>query len=415
MSSPPGDEPAAPPARRWLRVLVPFCAGYYLSYLLRTVNAVISPTLTQELGLDAADLGLLTSTYFFAFALPQLPVGIALDRYGPRRVEATLLLVAAAGALLFAFGHTLVQLALARALIGLGVAACLMAGLKAFAQWYALERQAALTGLIMAAGAIGAVTASVPVEWALQRVGWRGIFMVTAAACGAVALWIFAAVPDRPATAQAARLRVQLQGLADILRARSFWTFAPQSMLFTGGFMALQSLWVVPWLMEVESMSRGSAAGMLLAVSLGMLLGQLGIAVLGVRLERAGVTPVRLMQVGLGLSLGVEGLLLAGAGDQALLWGAWGVLSAAGTQMYVALARHFPVSHYGRVTTAINLLAFIGAFGVQWGFGALVDALLPAAGGATAFRTAFGAVLALQLAAWLWMLRGTRSPQAPSS
>ncbi|MBI4755659.1 MAG: MFS transporter [Betaproteobacteria bacterium] len=396
-------------------MLVPFCAGYYLSYLLRTVNAVISPTLTQELGLDAADLGLLTSTYFFAFAMAQLPMGIALDRYGPRRVEVILLALAAVGAALFALGHTLVQLALARALIGLGVAACLMAGLKAFAQWYAQERQAALTGLIMAAGAIGAVTASVPVEWALERMGWRGIFLAAAAACAAVALWIFAAVPERPAALHTAGLRAQLRGLADVLRSRSFWTFAPQSALFTGGFMALQSLWVVPWLMEVESLSRGSAAGMLLAVSVGMLAGQLGIALLGLRLERAGVTPVRLMQVGLGLALAVEGLLLAGGGDQAVLWGVWGVASAAGTQMYVALARHFPVSHYGRVTTAINLMAFVGAFGVQWGFGALVDGLRGAFGGAAAFRAAFGTVLALQLGAWLWMLRGTCSRRAPSS
>ena len=84
------------------RVFLPFAAGYYLSYLMRTVNAVISPDLTRELGLGAADLGLLTSTYFFAFALAQIPVGIALDRYGPRRVEALLLLLTGLGAALFA-------------------------------------------------------------------------------------------------------------------------------------------------------------------------------------------------------------------------------------------------------------------------------------------------------------------------
>lgn len=82
------------PRAPWARLLLPFAAGYYLSYLLRTVNAVISPDLTRELGLSAADLGLLTGAYFFGFAAAQIPVGIALDRYGPRRVESALLVLA---------------------------------------------------------------------------------------------------------------------------------------------------------------------------------------------------------------------------------------------------------------------------------------------------------------------------------
>ena len=90
----------------WLRVFLPFAAGYYLSYLLRTVNAVIAPELTRELALSAADLGLLTSAYLLAFAAFQIPLGLLLDRHGPRRVEAGLLLVAAAGTLLFAFGRS---------------------------------------------------------------------------------------------------------------------------------------------------------------------------------------------------------------------------------------------------------------------------------------------------------------------
>ena len=96
----PGTPAAAPlsaPAR-WLRIFLPFAFGYYLSYLLRTVNAVISPVLTAELNLSAAHLGLLSSTYFLSFALAQLPLGIALDRYGPRRVEAALMLPAASSA-----------------------------------------------------------------------------------------------------------------------------------------------------------------------------------------------------------------------------------------------------------------------------------------------------------------------------
>jgi MFS family permease len=137
---------------RFTHVYFAFAAGYLLSYLYRTVNAIISPELVRDLSLNPSSLGLLTSAYFLAFAAMQLPVGILLDRYGPRRVEPVLLAVAAAGAGLFALAESLTGLALARAVIGAGVAACLMAPLKAIAAWYPADRQASYAGWIMVAG-----------------------------------------------------------------------------------------------------------------------------------------------------------------------------------------------------------------------------------------------------------------------
>jgi MFS family permease len=134
-----------------LRLFLPFAAGYFLSYLLRNVNAVIAPELVGELGVSAADLGLLTSAYLLAFGTFQLPLGVLLDRYGPRRVEVALLLIAAAGTAAFGLGTSLGELALARAAIGLGVSACLMAAFKAFAVWYPVERLPALNGAAMVA------------------------------------------------------------------------------------------------------------------------------------------------------------------------------------------------------------------------------------------------------------------------
>ncbi len=109
----------------FLRIYFAFAAGYFLSYLYRTVNAVISPDLVRDLSLNPSSLGLLTSAYFLAFAAMQLPVGILLDRYGPRRVEPVLLAVAAAGAAMFAVSDTIAGLTVARAVIGAGVCACL--------------------------------------------------------------------------------------------------------------------------------------------------------------------------------------------------------------------------------------------------------------------------------------------------
>ena len=161
--------------RLWIRLFLPFAAGYFLSYLFRTVNAVIGPVLARELALPDNALGLLTSTYFLAFGAAQLPLGILLDRYGPRRVEAGLLLLAASGAAVFALSDTLAGLATGRALIGLGVAACLMASFKAFSMWFPPERQASLTGWIMASGGLGALAASKPLELALGFASWREI------------------------------------------------------------------------------------------------------------------------------------------------------------------------------------------------------------------------------------------------
>ena len=159
------------------RVFVPFALGYFLSYLVRVVNAVIAPDLVVELGLTAADLGLLTSANFLAFAAAQLPLGILLDRFGPRRTEASLLLFAAAGAFLFATAKTLPGLIIGRALIGFGTSACLMAAFKAYIMWVPGKRIPLINGLQMTAGGLGAVTGTVPVEWALTVTDWRGLFI----------------------------------------------------------------------------------------------------------------------------------------------------------------------------------------------------------------------------------------------
>ena len=206
----------------WVRVFLPFALGYYLSYLLRTVNAVISPRLTDELGLSAASLGLLTSAYFLAFGAAQIPVGIALDRFGPRRVEAALLLLAALGSALFATADSLGALAGARALVGLGVSACLMAALKGFALWYPPERQSSMIGFIMAAGSLGALTASVPLEAVLPVLGWRGAFWIIAAVCLLAAVLVLRAYHDLDYDEIAAALDIERGTVKSRLsRARS--------------------------------------------------------------------------------------------------------------------------------------------------------------------------------------------------
>ena len=392
----------------WLRVLAPFAAGYYFSYFLRNVNAVIAPELTRELGVSAADLGLLTSAYLLAFGAVQLPLGLALDRYGARRVEAFLLLIAAAGCALFAAGHSLTELAIARALIGLGVSACLMASFKSFSQWFGTERQASLNAAIMAAGGLGALTASTPLAWAIPQFGWRAVFVVLAVAGVAAAAGIFS-TPEKPGNARPEPLRSQLAGLGEVLASRAFWRYAPQTMLIVGGFLALQGLWAIPWLMNFSGLPREAAAHHLLLMGSGMLIGFLGIAFGVAPLKARGVGPLRLLQTGMGIGLVATLLIVLGATPDEPLWFIFGMVFSVGNLAYALLQGHYSPALAGRVNTALNLMAFVGAFCIQWGFGAAVDAL-QAAGHAprAAYQITFGSLLALQVASWLWFIRARR-------
>lgn len=390
----------------WLRIFLPFAAGYYFSYFLRNVNAVIAPELTRELGVSAADLGLLTSAYLLAFGAVQLPLGLALDRYGARRVEAVLLLIAAAGCALFAAGSSLSELAFARALIGLGVSSCLMASFKAFSQWFGLERQASLNAAIMAAGGLGALTASTPLSWAIPQLGWRSVFVALAVAGVAAAAGIFS-TPDKPGQAHSEPLRSQLAGLGAVLASRAFWRYAPQSTLIIGGFLALQGLWAVPWLMNFAGLPREAAAHHLLLMSGGMLAGFLGIAFGVAPLARRGLKPLRLLQGGMGIGLLATLLIVLGVAPGEPLWFIFGLVFSVGNLAYALLQAHFSPALAGRVNTALNLMVFVGAFAIQWGFGAMVD-ILQGAGQTmrAAYQITFGGLLVLQTASWLWFLRG---------
>ena len=160
-----------PRCRLIVCVLLPFAAGYYLSYLFRTINALIASDLKAELNLSAADLGLLTSVYFLVFAAVQLPLGALLDRYGPRTIQSALLLLASAGALVFALADDLLGLLIGRALLSLGVALALMTGFKAIVLWFPPDRLALANGWLVMLGALGAVTATAPAEFVMLAIG----------------------------------------------------------------------------------------------------------------------------------------------------------------------------------------------------------------------------------------------------
>ncbi|MDX9862719.1 MAG: MFS transporter, partial [Rhodospirillales bacterium] len=244
-----------------LRVFVPFALGYFLSYVFRVVNAVIAPDLVADLHLDAGALGLLTSTYFLTFAAFQLPLGILLDRYGPRRTEALLLLVAAAGAFVFALAPNAGTLVVGRGLIGVGVSACLMAAFKSFVQWFPAGRLPLINGLQMAVGGIGALAATVPVEAALTVTDWRGVFWALGGLTIASAVLLFLVVPERDdGPTPHSTLRQQVGGVIEVMTSPIFWRVAPVTFTTQASFLAVQSLWTGPWLRDIAGFDRAGVA-----------------------------------------------------------------------------------------------------------------------------------------------------------
>ncbi len=405
--------PAPGSAALALRIFLPFAAGYFLSYLYRTINAVLSPYLTAELRLDATALGLLTSVYFLTFAAFQLPLGVLLDRFGPRRVEAALLLFAAAGAGLFAASSSSLELIIGRGLIGLGVSACLMASFKAFALWLPAERLPVANGWVLAAGGLGALTATAPVEAALQLIGWRGVFAALAASSVALALALLLVVPERGPQTAAGDLRSQLRGVADVFRSRLFWRIAPNSVLTQAFFLAVQSLWAGPWLRDVADLSKAAAADYLFWTAAAMVAGFLGMGQLVYRLARFGVRPITVATAGIGVFMLVQLALLFQVGPLLGLWVLFGFFGTSAVLTYAILSQAFPPELAGRVNTALNLLVFVLAFAGQWGMGAIINRW-PAAGGGyadTGYQLAFGLALVGQLLSWFWLLSGCRRPR----
>jgi predicted MFS family arabinose efflux permease len=405
-------EPAASPARNpFVDVLLPFAGGYFLSYLYRSVNAIIGTDLAREFQLSPADLGLLTSAYFLTFAAFQLPLGLLLDRFGPRRTDAALLLIAAVGAAVFASARQLPLLILGRALIGLGVSGCLMSGIKANVIWFPLSRLSAVNGWMFCAGGAGMIAATLPVQIALHHTGWRTLFLALAAATIIAALAIFRIVPERKAESGQPSFSHQLEGLRQVFVDRRFWRIAVAATLAQSTNMALQSLWSGPWLRDVAGLDPEAVAVDLLLMACATTIGFLFWGNFAERIAKHGVAPLTVFLVGMGMFLLFQ--LLATLGwkqSPLLLWMGFGFFGTAGSLAYAILPQAFPLALAGRVNTALNSLVFGWAFVVQWAVGAVLS-LWPVTvnGYATqGYRWAFGVFLLAQTLAWGWMVIRTR-------
>jgi MFS family permease len=419
-------------------VFLSFVFGYFLSYALRSVNATIAPLLAQDLGLSAAELGWLSSAYFLSFAGMQWFVGSWLDKHGARRTESALLAVAAIGAFVVAISATLWGLSIGRILIGAGVSACLMAPYAYFRRCFAPDKQAQLAMWMLIGGTSGALASTQPTLLLAEAIGWRNVFLIAAGLLALASFAVFKNVPDtdmghieaqKAATAQALAqssanekqhtstqdrpdhsdkivIHTKMNLLA-VLRHPNMMRVIPTTLTMSGGFIALQSLWVGPWMTNVLGMTPNETGIRLFYFNLALISAYVIMSLVSPKLIRAGYA------LGLQSKFGFFWMLASLIGillwrDQNAWW-LWVVMSAgipAIILMQTQTGMLFPRAVAGRVLTTFNLVMFTGAFLLQWGIGLAVDLFMFfGQSSAQSLWLSLLVLLCLQVVSVVWFLR----------
>jgi MFS family permease len=394
-------------------LVVAFLAAYLLSYFFRSTNAVLAGDLQRDAGLGPEQLGFMTSLFFLVFAAAQLPLGAALDRWGPRWVPAGLMLIAAAGSLVTAAADGFVGLAVGRAMIGLGMAGVLMGALKAFAAWFPPRRFATMSGVFVGLGSLGALGATTPLAALADGIGWRGVFVAAGVVTTAVAALLTVVVRAAPPLAEPgaqARSRpsdpASPVGFRTIYASREFWRLALMQFAMAAALYGHQGLWGGPFLVRGLDLEVGVAARLLLVLGLSATIGFL---VAGPAAGRFGRR--RAMGGGALVSLAaVIALALwppsASVTALAVAWAAFGL--GAGLQVlgYDGARSLFP-SAAGRAVTAINVFGIGGSALMQMGLGWVVAGASTALGAdpadppLAAYRAALWTTAAVLALAWL--------------
>ena len=389
-----------------VRIFLAFASGYFLSYALRAVNAALAPVLAHDLQLSAGELGWLSSAYFLAFAAMQIPVGIWLDRYGARRTESALLLVAATGAAIVGLGDSLLLNSLGRILIGAGVAPCLMASYAYFRRCFPAAQQPRLVMGMLLVGSAGALAATQPALAMSNWIGWRQIYFL------ATFLLILSALAVYFLTTDADR---QTDRHTVVSGNTNIWTLSthpvmlrivPVCIFTIGGFSAMQTLWAGPWLTQTLGLSPSEASMVLLYLNASLMVSYLVMGTASPWLLRAGLSLAKQSLIALIWIPLVFSLMIVWQSQAS--WICWLLFAPVIPAMFLLqtqAALAFPGHVAGRILTTSNLMIFIGTFLVQWAIGLAVDTFNKFGMTQTsALRMAFTCLVVLQILSLIWFV-----------
>ena len=401
-------------SRAWA-VFILASLAFFLSQFYRSANAVISPELLIDLSLDTEGLGLLSASFFYAFAVTQIPITLLLDRMGARKMMSALMLVGIAGAIVFSMAKGLNGGIVGRVLMGAGMACNLMGTLKLLTLWFGPLHFATLSGVVFAVGSLGNMAATSPFVLMVERMGWRLTFQGIAAFNLLMVMVFFWVVREKsPATSPGGG--GILSDLRLLVKHRNFWIISAATMVSYGVFAAFQTLWAGPFLIEAMGMTPLHAGHLILLMNLSLLAGGPAWGYVSDRLKtrkwivfmgQGMFALLTMAMIGLGPS--------TGAGWFALLFFGLGLFRTTGALMYAHIKESMPVRMAGTAMTGVNFFTMLGPAVFLQGLGKVMQAVYPDASRSTeAFHLAF-LLCALSVGAITLLYAFTREsgPQAP--
>lgn len=349
---------------------------YFFSILHRVGIAVISFDIMGEFGTDASLLGLMSSTYFFPYAIAQLPVGILLDRIGVRKTVVSLAAVACLGSLIFATGDSILILSVGRSLVGFGVGGFYVSALKAIAIWFGPRRFATLAGLLTSLGNVGGIVATSPLALLTMATSWRGAFLIITAFMILFTAIAWFAIPKDEGESFRSGSSVTAD-LREIFSNRSFLLLSIIPFFVYGFFISFQGLWGGPFLMDVYGMDKASAGFFLMFIAIGFTIaGPTGGFISDRFLMRR--KPVMVSGIAIGLAFWSIMAFLGGSMSPYLIASSYFLLgfSFGLSNIYMTISKEmFDSRISGAAMAAINLFNFMGAGFFQYFMGFLLEAL----------------------------------------
>ena len=395
------------PRRQAITVFFVFAFGYFLSCLLRAITATLSPVLTLEFELMAADLGLLAGGYFLGFASMQIPLGYLLDKFGPKKIVSSFLLIAFIGTVSFALAQNFSGLLVSRILIGVGVSACLMAPLTGYRIWFAENQQQRANSWMLMIASLGFLSSTLPIQLLLPAFGWRWIFGGIAALILISIFLMLAFIPKWDHQKNESLDNQTIKGsLADVWKNKFFISVIPMGLFNYGGLMAIQTLWAGPWMVRVAGYTPIESATGLFWINITMLISFFLWGYFLPKITNLGFSALKILKLGLPVSFLIMLMIIILGSKAGAFYITLFILSSiflSVTQPAVGLS--FASHLAGKALTSFNLLIFLGTFIMQLVIGLVID--LVKTFGYTeiiGFKAAFSFFLFLSLISYIFFL-----------
>ena len=395
------------PNRQAITVFFVFAFGYFLSCLLRAITATLSPVLTLEFELMAADLGLLAGGYFLGFASMQIPLGYLLDKFGPKKIVSSFLLIAFIGTVSFALAQNFSGLLVSRILIGVGVSACLMAPLTGYRIWFAENQQQRANSWMLMIASLGFLSSTLPIQLLLPAFGWRWIFGGIAALILISIFLMLAFIPKWDHQKNESLDNQTSKGsLADVWKNKFFISVIPMGLFNYGGLMAIQTLWAGPWMVRVAGYTPIESATGLFWINITMLISFFLWGYFLPKITNLGFSALKILKLGLPVSFLIMLMIIILGSKAGAFYITLFILSSiflSVTQPAVGLS--FASHLAGKALTSFSLLIFLGTFIMQWVMGLVID--LVKTFGYTeiiGFKAAFSFFLFLSLISYIFFL-----------